>query len=73
MSVVIQDTEVNLGTADFVPATPLSNRNMVINGAMNVHQRGGTISYDHAGTTSAYSLDGFKFYASSDIDEWDGQ
>ena len=40
MSVVIQDTEVNLGTADFVPATPLSHRNMIINGAMQVWQRG---------------------------------
>ena len=39
----------------------LSHRNMIINGAMQVHQRGGTISYAHDGTTSAYSLDRFRF------------
>ena len=29
-------------TGDLVPATPLSHRNMIINGAMNVAQRGGS-------------------------------
>ena len=56
---------------DIIPATPLSHRNMIINGAMNIHQRGGTISYAHDGTTSAYSLDRFKLYTSG-TDEWDG-
>lgn len=60
MSVVIQDTEVNLGTADFVPATPLSHRNMIINGAMNVAQRG--TSFTGVGdTTKTYSVDRFCY------------
>ena len=35
------------------------NRNLVINGAMNVYQRGSD-TIDHDGTTSAYVLDRFK-------------
>jgi hypothetical protein len=57
MSVVIQDTLVNLGTADFVPATPLSHRNMIINGAMQVAQRGTSFT---SVTSSAYHLDRFQ-------------
>ena len=35
---------------DIIPATPLSHRNMVINGAMLVHQRGGTVNFADSST-----------------------
>ncbi len=47
---------------DLVPATPLSNRNMIINGAMNVAQRGG-ISHATNGVYSA--VDRFKIFLDS--------
>tara|TARA_R100000808_G_scaffold12189_1_gene30587 strand:+ start:776 stop:1966 length:1191 start_codon:yes stop_codon:yes gene_type:complete len=64
-------TTDELNLVDGSVTGPLSHRNMIINGAMNVHQRGGTISYAHDGTASAYSLDRFKLYTSA-TDEWDG-
>jgi len=57
MSVVIQDTLVDLGTADLKTATPLSHRNMIINGAMQVAQRGTSFT---SVTSSAYHLDRFQ-------------
>ena len=70
MSVVIQDTEVNLGTADFVPATPLSHRNMIINGGMNVYQRGSlSITQTNNG---GFALDRFKFSQGSAVGQWVG-
>ena len=56
---------------DIIPATPLSHRNMVINGAMQVHQRGGTINFAHDGVTVGYSLDRYRF-VSSGVGQWDG-
>ena len=47
-------------------------RNLIINGAMRVAQRGTSISYAHDGTTSAYCLDRFKFILSSNNDQLDG-
>ena len=60
MSVVIQDTLVDLGTADLKTATPLSHRNLIINGDFRINQRGAT-SRDQ--TSSAYNYD--RWY-------WDG-
>ena len=40
--------------------TALSNRNLIINGAMQVAQRGTSFSYAHDGTTAAYNLDRFS-------------
>ena len=49
----------------------LANKNLVINGAMNVAQRGTSFSFAHDGTTSAFTLDRFKFIVSN-TDEFDG-
>jgi len=49
----------------------LANKNFIINGAMNVAQRGTSFSYAHDGTTSAFTLDRFKFIVSN-TDEFDG-
>lgn len=40
-----------------IPSTSSGRRNLIINGAMNVHQRGGTISITN---TTGYTLDRFK-------------
>ena len=50
---------------DIIPATPLSHRNMIINGAMNVYQRGSlSITQSNDG---GYSLDRFKFAMNSQV------
>ena len=49
---------------DIVPATPLSHRNMIINGAMQVAQRG--TSFTGFGASVNYSLDRFFTYHNSD-------
>ena len=41
--------------------TALSNRNLIINGAMQISQRGTSFSYAHDGTIAAYNLDRFNF------------
>jgi hypothetical protein len=47
-------------SGDLVPSTPMSNRNIVINGAMQVAQRGST---SHASSTDKYgAVDRFKIY-----------
>ena len=47
------------------------NRNMLINGAMNVSQRGTSQAFAHDGTTSAYLIDRWQF-AMNATDELDG-
>ena len=42
--------------------TQLSHRNKVINGAMQVAQRGTTFTFSSGSTLSAYTLDRFKFH-----------
>ena len=49
----------------------LANKNFVINGAMNVAQRGTSFSFAHDGTTNAYTLDKFAFIVSN-TDSLDG-
>jgi len=51
--------------------TALSNRNLIINGAMQVAQRGTSFSYAHDGTTAAYNLDRFNFGMRTTADEYD--
>ena len=47
-------------SGDLVPATPLSHRNMIINGGMNVYQRGSlAITTTNNG---GYALDRFSYY-----------
>ena len=46
------------------------NRNLIINGAMNVSQRGTSHSFAHDGTTNAYTLDRF-FFETNAMDELD--
>ena len=50
---------------DVIPATPLSHRNMIINGAMNIYQRGSfNITQSNDG---GLSLDRFKFAMNSQV------
>ena len=58
------------GTCTAKITNNLSNRNLIINGAMQVSQRGTSQSYAHDGTTQGYSLDRWMFYSSA-TDEWD--
>jgi hypothetical protein len=53
--------------------TALSNRNLIINGAMQVAQRGTSFSYAHDGTAASYNLDRFNFAmrGSGYADEYD--
>ena len=46
-------------------------RNLIINGAMQVSQRGTSFSYAHDGTAAAYNLDRFKFTMRTYADEYD--
>ena len=46
------------------------NRNLIINGAMNVSQRGTSHAFAHDGTANAYTLDRF-FFETNDIDDID--
>jgi len=47
------------------------NRNLIINGGMNVSQRGSSFSFAHDGTSSAYTLDRYKFSLRTHADEFD--
>ena len=49
---------------------PLSNRNLIINGAMQVAQRGTSQSFAHDGTTNTYTLDRFLVNMAN-ADQWD--
>ena len=51
-------------TGDLVPSTPLSNRNMIINGAMQVSQRG-DVTIPHSGTGVYTAKDRFSIYNGS--------
>ncbi|BAQ90527.1 putative carbohydrate binding domain containing protein [uncultured Mediterranean phage uvMED] len=51
--------------ADFVPATPLSHRNMIINGDMRVAQRG-TSAVTSSGTGGNFPVDRFNVQVSTD-------
>jgi len=58
-------------SGDLVPSTPLSHRNMIINGAMNVSQRS-SVAFAHDGTTAGYSeVDRYKLDTNV-LSEWDG-
>ena len=67
----ITATADELNLVDGSVSGPLSHRNMIINGAMNIHQRGGSTSFAHDGTVNGYSLDRFRFTIDNS-DEWDG-
>ena len=60
-----------LNNNNYPSAGPLSNRNLVINGAMQVAQRGTSSTLAHDGTTEVYTLDRF-YFASGNLDSWDG-
>ena len=49
----------------------LAAKNFIINGGMNVSQRGTSFSYAHDGTTATYNLDRFYFIMRSHADEYD--
>lgn len=49
----------------------LSNRNLIINGAMQVAQRGTSTSFAHDGTITSYTLDRFSFVMRNTADEFD--
>jgi len=53
-------------SSDLIPATPLSHRNMIINGGMNVSQRYGTGSASLSGSnTGDYTVDRFALIVGS--------
>ena len=52
--------------------SPAVGRNMVINGAMNVAQRGTSLTMAHDGVQSGYLLDRFTFAMGSNQDTFDG-
>ena len=55
---------------DIIPATALSHRNIIINGGMNVYQRGSlSITQSNNG---GYALDRFQFTQSGSIGQWEG-
>ena len=57
-------------SGDLVPSTPLSNRNMIINGGMNVYQRGSlAITQTNNG---GYALDRFSYYQTASVGQWLG-
>ena len=56
---------------DVIPATPLSHRNMVINGAMQVAQRGTSFSITQT-NNGGFALDRFKYYQGTTVGQWEG-
>jgi hypothetical protein len=57
-------------SGDIVPSTPLSHRNMIINGAMNVYQRGSlAITQTNNG---GFALDRFQYWQSGSMGQWLG-
>ena len=63
-------TMITDGAGTLSWAAPYGSRNLIINGAMQVAQRGTSFSFAHDGTTSAYTLD--RFYCiTGNSDEWD--
>ena len=55
---------LRVGTADYPATGPLSNRNMIVNGAFQVDQRnsGSSITLDSGGTTSGFPVDRLRSY-----------
>ena len=53
--------EINLTNTNFVPNSSFMFRNKIINGGMKISQRGTSFTFAHNGTTTAYTLDRFKF------------
>ena len=49
---------------DIIPATPLSHRNMIINGAMNIAQRGTSVT-DVNGVSTYFNADRWKHWEST--------
>ena len=56
---------------DIIPATPLSHRNLIINGAMQVAQRGTSFSITQT-NNGGFALDRFKYYQGSTVGQWEG-
>ena len=63
-------TLANDGTATARITNNLSNRQINMNGAMRVSQRGTSFSFAHDGTTSGYTIDRFK-YTMTSCDSYD--
>jgi hypothetical protein len=65
-------TAVNLTVSgDLVPSTPMSHRNIIINGAMGIAQRS-SVAFAHDGTIAGYSeVDRYRLETDS-LGEWDG-
>jgi hypothetical protein len=58
-------------SGDLVPSTPLSHRNMIINGGMQVAQRS-SVAFAHDGTTVGYSEVDRYHLGTNVLGEWDG-
>ena len=62
-------TKDELNLVDGSVSGPLNHRNMIINGAMQVHQRVATntlVQASHASTTTGFTVDRFKYWESTD-------
>ena len=64
----------NLDSADMqtISGQVSGNRNLLINGAMNVAQRGTSVAMAHDGTTSPYLIDRFKILFGGTHEQLDG-
>lgn len=66
------NSTTNLETLDTIySSNTLTGRNLIINGAMNVAQRGTSFSLAHDGTREQYVTDRFEFVLRSTSDEYD--
>jgi len=66
----VSTTNLTVNGNAYPTAGSLSNRNLIINGAMQVAQRGTSFNLAHDGTTAAWTLDRFRV-AMSGADQWD--
>ena len=57
----VSTTNLTVNGNAYPSAGPLSNRNIIINGAMQVAQRGTSVAMAHDGTASAFIADRFQF------------
>tara|TARA_R100001509_G_scaffold47696_1_gene25845 strand:- start:2730 stop:4583 length:1854 start_codon:yes stop_codon:yes gene_type:complete len=69
-TVAVEDN-LTVNGNQYPTAGALSHRNLVINGAQTVSQRGSSFSFAHDGTTSSYTLDRMSFVTSG-TDSFDG-
>jgi hypothetical protein len=60
------------GTVVTTASPSLGRRNLIINGAMQVAQRGTSLSLAHDGTTNGYVADRFQFVMTGTADSLDG-